>query len=248
MFGKKKVSIDFYDPCYQSMITAAKEKKSSNSNIINTLVEVFLQLSPTVRQDIGTYCQTRYTQEKVAADTLTGMEQKEREAYAEQYHKLSTYFGVKKTDAPPKTNKIFLKDGYVTFPDDWIILPDVYDRPDNCLYAGVVESRNCEKYHIPHFIFFCNYKYTSEYPADFTDTVYQRCAAVYPDFRRLYNMQLPTPDLSRTDPEGLEIMQKWYDAPQFSLFHIVEKDDPIYWNRVTPNYNPPYGVMIVRDN
>ena len=40
MFGKKKVSIDFTEPCYQSMAVTAKDKKISNSTIINTLIEV----------------------------------------------------------------------------------------------------------------------------------------------------------------------------------------------------------------
>lgn len=59
-------------------------------------------------------------------------------------------------------------------------------------------------------------------------------------------MQLPAPDINRTDPKGIELMKKWQDAPEFGLFHIVEKDDPLYWNQVSPNYEPPYGAMIVR--
>lgn len=246
MFGKKKVSIDFTEPCYQSMAATAKDKKISNSTIINTLIEVFMQLSPAVIQDIGAYCLKRYLEEKAAADTLTGFAQQEKAICADQYYRISEYFGVKAPDVRPGMKKVFLKEGYVIFPEDWIILPDVYDSPDKCLYAGVVESRNSEKYHIPHFVFFSDYKYGADYPANLADKVFERCAAVYPDFKRLYNMQLPTPDISRTDPEGLELMKKWQDAPEFGLFHIVEKDDPLYWNQVTPNYEPPYGAMIVR--
>ena len=67
--------------------------------------------------------------------------------------------------------KVFLKEGYVIFPEDWIILPDIYDSPDKCLYAGVVESRNSEKYKIPHFVFFSNYRYGADYPTDLDDKV-----------------------------------------------------------------------------
>ena len=242
MFGRKKVSIDFKPACYQSMIAAAKKGNSSNSDVINTLIEVFLQSSPDVLQNIGTCCQQRYIAEKEAANALTGYFREEKLSLAEQYLKITEYCGVKLPEIDPGMKKIYLKEGYVIIPEDWIVLPDVYGSADQCMYAGVVESRNCEKYHIPHFVFFSNFASASEYPADLDDRVFASCASVYSDFSRIYNMQRPIPDGDRTDPEGLELIKQWYEAPQFGIFPIEEKEDP-----TKPAYDPPYGALIVRD-
>lgn len=247
MFGKKKVSIDFLDPSYQLLTDAAKKQDTSNSSIVNTLVDLFLHLSPDVSQDIGTYCRKRYQEEIVAASALTGFSQQHKLTTAEQFRKISKYFGVDVPIVGSKIKRMYLKNGYVLFPSDWIVLPDVCGSPDTCMYAGVIESRNSNQYHIPHFIFFSDYKYGSDYPAELQDKIYAQCAAIYPDFRRLYNLQIPAPDMTRTDPEGLKLIEKWKNAPEFGLFHIVEKGDPIYWNKYNPDYEPPYGAMIIRN-
>ena len=126
MFGRKKVSIDFKPVCYQSMIAAAKKGNSSNSDVINTLIEVFLQSSPDVLQDIGTCCQQRYIAEKEAANALTGYFREEKLSLAEQYLKITEYCGVKLPEIDPGMKKIYLKEGYVIIPEDWIVFPDVY--------------------------------------------------------------------------------------------------------------------------
>lgn len=248
MFDKKKVSIDFLQPLYQRLNDTAKEQGVSNSKIVNMLVDLFLQLSPDVACDIGTYCHQKYQSERIAAAALTGFAQQDKLLAADQYQRLSEYFGYNVAPTDQKMRRIYLKEGYALVPDDWIVLNDVIAPADQCMYAGIVESRNCEKYQIPHFVFFSDYKYSADYPADLEEKVYTQCAAIYPDFRRLYNMQRPIPDESRTDPEGLKLISEWMEAPGFGLFHLVEKGDPHYWNKYRPDYDPPYGAMIVRDD
>ncbi len=149
--------------------------------------------------------------------------------------------------------RVMLKDGYLIIPKDFIVLQDTVDAAEKCLYAGVVESRNHEKYGIPHFVFFSNYKYGKEFDDELHTKVYEACAKAYPEFKKYFNMQVDIPQQKGgaekwQDPEFLARMEKWDQAPCFGLFAIVEKGDPLYWNSIHPNYEPPYGAMIVRNS
>ena len=53
-------------------------------------------------------------------------------------------------------------------------------------------------------------------------------------------------NLSAEDEKDMFKVAKWDEAPCFGLFHLVEKGDPVYWNSLSPNYNPPFGAMIIR--
>lgn len=250
IFKKKKLSIDFLEPSYRLLTDVAKKQDVSNSTIVNTLIDLFLGLSPDILSDLGSYCKKRAQEEIIITSERTGYDHAVKHTATEQYKRISDYFYTLNHTSNNNNNnmqRIYLKTGYVIFPEDWIVLPDVYGSPDTCMYAGVVESRNSGQYDIPHFVFFSDYRYGSDYPAELRDKVYAQCAAVYPDFRRLYNLQIPAPDITRTDPEGLELIKKWKNAPDFGLFHIVEQYDPIYWNQYTPDYQPPYGAMIIRN-
>lgn len=244
---RKKVSIDFFEPFYRLMTTVAQNQRISNSAVINTLIDIFLQLPPHVAHNIGTFCRNEYYSEKIAAASLTGLAQQDKLLDAEYYRRVSEYFGADEATPESKMRRIYLADGYAIFPADWIVLPDIIAPPEQCMYAGVVECRNAEKYQIPHFVFFSNYRCGADYPDDFVDAVYAKCAAVYPDFRRYYNMQQPLPDPDRTDDEGQKLMRAWMEAPEFGVFHFVEKGAFPYWNQYCPDYDPPYGAMIVRD-
>ena len=247
MNEKKKVSIDFLESTYQRVVNNAKRAQVSNSKIINTLVDVFLDLPADIQQSISTYCQKCYNEDLSMADMLTGFLRQEKLISASRYRQISEFFGMDNSDLLPNMKKIYLKQGYVIFPSDWIILSDVCGKPEQCMYAGVVECRNAKKYRIPHFIFFSDYRNSADYPADFVDKVYAKCIVADPDIKQYYNMQQSLPDLSRSDEEGQELIRAWMDAPEFGIFSLAEKGIPPYWNVSDPNYIPPYGAMIVRD-
>lgn len=244
MFGKKKVSIDFLEPEYALLTEQAKREGKSNSFIVNGLINLFLRLSPEVGSKIGKFCYEQYLKEKENLEKLSGFERDEAQKRMEQYEKLSAYFGYNtKAEADPGMKITFLKDGYVQYPKDWIVLQDVFGPADSCMYAGVVESRNSEKYGIPHFIFFSNTKYGKDYTDEMHTKIYDACSKAWPDFGKYFNMQVPA--RYTTD---MEYVKKWDAAPCFGLFHIVEKGDPMYWTDSSPDYKPPFGAMIIRNS
>lgn len=244
MIGKKKVSIDFSEPEYKLMVEKAKKEGKSNSAVINSLVSLILRLSPDVADMIGSYCYEEYQKETAKLEQQSGYERNETQKRADQFYTVSSYFGIDRDSYKKKTGMCFtfLKNGYVTYPKDWIILENVFGPTDDCMYAGCVECRNAGKYNIPHFIFFCNQKYANEYSDEMVEKIYAACARAYPEFKKLFNMQVPNPNL-----KSQESLKKWNDAPCFGIFHIIEKDDPLYWHNGQPNYKPPYGAMIVRE-
>lgn len=244
MFGKKKVSIDFTEPDYSLLVPRAKEKGKSTSTIVNGLISLFFRISPDVAKKIGSFCYSQYMQEKELLETLSGFERDEAQKRTNQYERLASFFGY---DTPSEVDDYmritFLKKGYAVYPKNWIVLDTVFGPADSCMYAGVVESLNSEKFGIPHFIFFSNVKYADNYSADMEARIYEACAKAYPDFNKFYDSQVPDPDLN--DPKSID---EWTAAPCFRLFHLVELGDPQYWHETNPDYRPPYGAMIVRDD
>lgn len=233
MKKKKKVSIDFLVDNYCLVTKKAAACGLSNSTIINDLVSTFLGLNDDVADSISAHCTDRYADEKSSLDHLSGYHQATAMHRADQYRRIAAYYNRFRADK--KMKKTYLSDGYAIYPHDWIVLPDVFGTPpEKCTYAGVIESRNMDKYNIPHFVFFC-----CDNPAQLSDTaesqVYDACAKLYPDFRRLYNMQV---DADPRDPDSLK---HWYSAPCFGIFPLVESSADM-----PPLYDPPYGAMIVR--
>ena len=244
MFGKKKVSIDFKEPEYALLATRAKDEGKSNSALVNSLISLFYRVSPDVAKKIGSFCREQYMQETALLETLSGFERDEAQKRANQYKNLASYFGYDTTaDTDTGMAITFLKEGYVIYPKDWIVLEDVFGPADSCMYAGVVECRNADRYGIPHFLYFCDEQYSKDYSDDMQARIYAACAKAYPAFKEYYNMQLPAPNQG-----DLEALEKWNTSPSFGLFHLVVKGDPFYWHEYDPEYKPPYGAMIVRES
>ncbi len=240
---KKKVSIDFQMPEYILMIDYAKKSNQSNSMIINDLVNTFIPLSTVIRKELCIFCWNRFSETLKKLQEVSGFEVQEIDIEARQWKALAQYFEDEEDFLQTGMRKIMLKEGYCIFPSDWIVLGNIFGAPEECMYAGVVESRNSSIYGIPHFLFFCNKKYAREYDDKLEDKVYAECEKVFPEFKKFYNMQI---HLTKEEEKDIEKMNEWSKAPCFGLFHLVEKGDPLYWNALRPDYTPPAGAMIVR--
>ena len=246
MFEKKKMSIDFNLPEYKLLTDEAKRRNESSGYVVNQLIGLILSLPAGMRQEIGTFCGNKYAEcagryRQVCSD----FEKQERHLEMQRWNDLRSFFcaGLPECDSK-QMQKIRIKDGYCVCPSDWVVLGEVEGKPSDCMYAGVVESRNWSRYNIPHFLFFCNVKYACDYTEDLYKKVYAEVAKAYPDFDKYLNMQV---ELSKDDINNEKLVREWEKAPCFGLFHLVEKGDPLYWNSVTPTYVPPAGAMVVRD-
>lgn len=121
----------------------------------------------------------------------------------------------------PNMSTIPIKDGYVTYPADWVVLDDVCGPAEDCRYAGVVEFHNGTGYGIPHFLFFCDTQYGVDYSGELIKRVKDACAEAYPNLKKY--LYTPLPSLAIKDAED---RTKWADTPSFGIFSLPVDGDP----------------------
>lgn len=245
---KKKVSIDFNEANYCLVVQEAKDRGESNSMVINDMISTILTLSHDTKNDLAIYCKNQQDilYKNIHYLDIDSMEYQEKLLKMKQYEKLIKLFGDIHQKEDDNMRRILLKEGYCIFPKDWIMLDPIEGEgsAEDCMYAGVVECRNGKRWNVPHFVYFCNYKYGSDYPSDFEDKVYKQCEKKYPRFKELFNMQM---ELSFADMKDPEKVKEFSENPCFGLFSFVEKGDPLFWNSASPNYKTPAGTLIVRE-
>lgn len=243
MFDKKKLSIDFSQHSYDLLTKYARENKKSNSLIINELCQAILPLSHDILKKLGKFCRENMAEAASEQQSKTGYEAGEAAKTVSQWISLSKLFPYDEEENTRKMVRFQLKEGHCIVPQDYLVLDDIFGAPEECMYAGVVESRNSQKYGIPHFLFFCNEKYSADYSDEMEATIYDNCRKKFPDFDKYFNMQKTISMEEALDPK---IGKEWMGLPCFGLFHIVEKGDPLYWTPITPDFIPPDGAMIIR--
>lgn len=243
---KKKLSVDLRPGNWEPLKQFCDVNDCTTSDVINCLINTFIPTNSSVHNEIAEYAFSQYQAKLINSEMASTFEKDRLLKEAKAYRAISEFYNFQ-PDLHTIDNgmkKTYLSNGYVTYPKDWIVLDGIFGAADNCMYAGVVESRNSIKYGIPHFIFFSNKKYQNEYTDEMEQAIYNACAKVYPRFKELFNMQQECP--SRSSESYEQDLLAWNEAPHFALFHIVEKDDPLYWSS-NPDYNPPAGAMIIRE-
>lgn len=250
----KRTSFDLSTENSQSLEKFSKLIGASYSKIVNSMLHIFLTLKPDMKAEFAEFCSKKMEEIKENMALMSEFEKQEAQQNLEHYQELRAFFlDGKEPEPKEKTGmrKVYLKEGYLLIPDspDWILL-DNFSTPSDCMYAGVVETREPmdgqKKYHAKHFVFFSDYPCAHDYPSDMDDAVFSACCDKDPTFKDILNA-IVTP--AYNGPEIVSNMTNFAEykaAPCPGLFHIVEKGDPLYWSDLTPDYTPPYGAMIVR--
>lgn len=252
MKKRKKISLDLDSLIYDAVSEYSNNTKKTVGSTINTILASLLLLSTKTKKNFAKYLEKEM--DKKNNELKNAGQFEAAEIYKEIYQMRELYFLLTEEKGLPaeenkKMKRIYLKNGYVVFPSDWIIL-DVLDNPLESLYAGIVETRNGEKYNVPHFIFFSNKKYGKDYTEEDEGNVIDACVRAYPEFKNIINAQIDYTNLYNED--GYLEFEKveesgWKEAPEIGLFHIPEKDDPIYEKAYGSNYSHPYGCVIIRE-
>ena len=240
----QRTSVDLRVDNFNALKDYAEQVGSTYGRVINDLIRTFLRLPESVKDDLADYCREKYLE----IDTLKtyGYSQSAdayRPFYA--YEDLSDFFSKGRKSVPYGMRRIYLKDGYLICPNNWIVLQDAFgEKPENCMYAGVVEARNSEKYGIPHFVFFNDIPYDQGYTDKDEEKVYNACIKAWPRFKEILNMQVPPPTISPKDEGYMEAAEKHLASPFVGMFHITGSDDPM---QKLLNRPDPFGCMIIRD-
>lgn len=232
------------------------EKMGSNfSRVMNYLLRIMLNAHPEVKKSLSDFCNEKIRDIRSEMEGMTDFEKQDALQKQRQYQEMAYFFSVGLDATQTRSNtmkKVYLKEGYLVIPNkaDWIVL-DNFSKPEECMYAGVVETREpldgSKKYHAKHFVFFTDYKYGKDYPSDLDEQVYAACCEKDPSFKEVLNAVVE-PDYageSHTIANMINL-DAYKAAPCPGLFHIVEHGDPLYWNDAQPDYEPPAGCEIIR--
>ena len=250
----KRTSFDLLKENSELLGNYSSRVGSSYSRVINYMIRIFMAASPDVKRSIADFCDSKIKDIESDMQNKDVFERDADKKMIQEYQKLAYFF--REGESPERKEetgmkKIYLKSGYVLIPDDktWICL-DNMAPPKECMYAGVVETRQPldgkKHYNTKHYVFFCDYKYGADYPKDFDDKVYAACAEKDPDFKDILNATVTPVYDGEPVMANMTNLDEYKAAPTPGLFHIVEKGDPLYWNETDPNYEPPLGIMIIR--
>ena len=194
-------------------------------------------MPPKIKNSFLDFCSAKYI-ELTKLMTRTGeVEREELKQERDFYKKIATIINNgNELEILPKTIQIPLKEGYITIPSDWIVLNP--EEAGECMYAGIVECRNHERYGIPHFVFFTNIRCACDYSKQYIQQIDEMCTKVWPDFKDVMEKQIELiPDPNH---QGRFLNEEaFFSAPIIGHFNMYEQGEIS---------NPPFGSMIVRDN
>lgn len=121
-----------------------------------------------------------------------------------------------------------MKGSVLMCPDDWVILEDALEKPEEAERAMVIEIRNHQKEGIPHIVFFAN-KTGAEITDYEAEKIYACCAKKIPGFGKIL-------EEDKKLPRG---------KSRIGMFMIVSTSDPQY-SLYNENNKPPYGCVVIR--
>lgn len=146
-----------------------------------------------------------------------------------------------------KTAKLYLKNGEVEYPKEWIALHDVDGEDKDCPYAGVVEVRNGHLYKAPTFIFPTSKKKARNYNAEMIKNIMEACIKSYPGFDHILEMEPCRECLENIDwnngSDVLRVREIMMKLPEVNLFCIPVVGDPEF----NGTYDPEIDVVIIKN-
>ena len=213
---------------------------------VYVLIKTFGSLPESVRLEMLEYTKAKLREQRDLMDRVGEFEKKVISENMKKYLEMVTYFsGGEKVDldrfkAEPIMQTIPIKNGFLICPKDCVIVNP--KEAKTMEYACVVECRNSESYHIPHYLVFCDRKYGRDYDAEYVDMMLKKVVEKDPAFKKVLDMQVePLPD---TEHPGQYLnAEEFLKSPKIGTFHVIERGDPAY----PADYKPPYGMEIIRD-
>ena len=232
------------------------ERMGTNfSRAMNYLLRIQLSLNPEVKKMLVDFCNQQIADLREQMKEMSDFEKQDALQLQRQFQELAYLYSlgldVTQTRGGNTMKKVYLKEGYVLIPstNDWVLL-DNYKNPAECMYAGVVETREPmdgkKKFNAKHYVYCCDYQYGKDYPSDMDEEVYAAICEKDPSFKDVLNAVVVPQYNGKEVVANMTNLEEYKAAPCPGMFHIVEQGDPTYWNNANPDYEPPFGCMIVR--
>lgn len=237
MFLKKedkiKKSIDFTIDNIKLLNHYKMELNLSHNEIVNSLIHILLGLDDSIKKKLTHTCLSEIN--LLEQPTPRGAyEQLRNNEIKEQYQHLIHFLNYGK-ELPVENcmKKIAIQDGYVIFPDDWVVLNISESSISN--YVIVVEVKNGSEYNAPKFIYF-----TQKAPGTLTDydcdLIDAECIMKFPAYQRILDDHISLMFDKNHNPINLKEAN---ESPTPGYFFIQEYKKSSY-------NSYPYGAMIIR--
>ncbi len=251
----KRTSFDLEKENSENLKEFSEKMGSNFSRVMNYMLRIMLAATPTIKKSLADFCNSQIKEIKEQMVGMSDFEKQDAIGLQRQYQELAYFFSVgldaAQTRGGNPMRKVYLKEGYVLIPatSDWVLL-DNFKKPEDCMYAGVIETREpmdgSKKYNAKHYVYFCDYKYGKDYPSDFDEKVYAAACEKDPSFKEILNAVVPAQYEGKEIFANMTNLEAYKASPCPGIFHIVEQGDPIYWNNANPDYEPPFGCIIIR--
>ena len=228
---KIKRTIEFTATNYGLVKEKAKKEKTTFGRYVNYLIVLTLDIPEEVKSELSVFSSASLN------ETIQHSESKSRyinELSREMqmhYKKMELFWCNNQRaafDGHKSMKKIDMKDGYIIYPSDWVVLEDVLRDPKESSRASGVEVYNGRRYGMPHFLLFSNIAKNESYTEDEFKIIEAACLRANSRFADVLK-----DEQSMVDEE----------KPVVGVFNIIATDDPYYDEFDTP----PFGCKIIRD-
>lgn len=239
----RKISVDLTDENFEALDKFKESRNMPYSIIINRLLRILCK-SPDIKEELITICKSRIRTLYAEMDQVGTFECQKFYNKSAQYMEILSFL----TQNPQITvssildeaqmKKIRLVDGYLIYPENFILLNE--SAAQNYRNVCIVEVRNAQ-FPVPHFIYF-----SGNTPAHYTDadTTYinQLCVQKWPRFQEIADTA-KRPIYDPDNPMRCLNDAEMRTAPQIGYFGIIATNDPNY----SDLYAAPYNIKIIRD-
>lgn len=243
--SKKRTTLDLTPENYKVLSAISDKFGITFGEAVGLLTKLFISMPPTCRKDLLFFTRNQIRQILDIEAKIGALEAGENDKVIRDYQTISYFFESGQLPLAATTanmKRIYLKDGYVEFPNDWIYLPNVLGQAEECLYAGVIETRNSQKYGVPHFIFASPYKHGYMYTDSDRKIIFDAAIKAWPEFKKILNMHVA----AEYNENGLISNEKEYmEAPYAGIFAVYSEDD--IEMKTLHHGVPPYGTKIVKN-
>lgn len=245
--GYKRFSVDTTDETNRKIDELLKRDSISKSALISEIIENYVDLDDSTRSEIQQFCKKKHRQHlkeslEIEHDEYS-IEKEDR--MAKQYASLEKMYGRFASDNTSSKEirdmkKMYLKDGYVVFPDGWIVVnPEASERSR---YAYVIETVDLyNQFKMPHFIFFDDD--TIDHVEQKRNSIFAEASRMYPRLNDILDKEV-TPVYGKEDSYGIRPLlnsDEYNHAPKVLIFKIADAG-----NERHQDY--PYNAKVYREN
>ena len=241
--AKAKSVITFDLSNFRVASREAKKLGTTFSRYLNYLISLTLGIPALVQGELSAFC----AQKSASVDEQNSLYWMYRERNIQESYKELAIFWAQKEPYTKEKNILLkrtdMKDGYIVYPADWVVLDGVQCDAKDSVRACVIEVKNGKKYGMPHFLFFTNKDVGDPFTIDEENAIHLACVKAVPNFAQVLRDGVDQPTMPMSDPRYKEATKRFLASPIPGIFYIPATDDPYYCMQD----EPLFGCRIVRN-